>query len=52
MYKDYRVKVTTVAHYCPIMQDLLLVWKSWDEWENGKHKKIKNYCYHCDKLIN
>jgi len=48
----YKVKVTTVAHYCMIVQDILLIWKSWDEWDNGKHKKIKSYCYHCDKLIN
>jgi len=47
----YKVKVTTVAHYCMIVQDILLIWKSWDEWDNGKHIKIKSYCYHCDKLI-
>ena len=52
LIKMYKVKVTTVAHYCPIVQDILLIWKTWDEWDNGKHKKIKSYCYHCDKLIN
>lgn len=49
--KMYKVKATTVAHYCPVVQELLLVWKTWDEWDNGKHKKIKNYCFHCDRLI-
>jgi len=49
--RNYKVKVTTVAHDCPIVQELLLVWKTYDEWVDGKHKRVKVYCQHCDKLI-
>lgn len=51
MYKNYKVKVTTVAHDCPVIQELLLMWKTYDEWENGKHRKVNVYCPYCDKLI-
>jgi hypothetical protein len=49
--KHYKVKATTTVHECPVIQDLMLIWKTYDEWVDGKHKKVKVYCPHCDKLI-
>jgi len=36
----YRVKVTTVAHDCPIVQELLLVWKTYDETDPTQARKM------------